>query len=139
MTSLWTADSFRKMCDARKDTYYRFLNQERFNPTTTFYYAWPSLRPSFFDATDKQGDSCTESIAPFPALYPRRKFSRAVQRFIHVESSQGQNYLQENPKLRERNGWSFFPNLIFKCQRKKWASMHVNMWWFHPANFLTSY
>ena len=31
MTSLWTADSFRKMCDARKDTYYRFLNQEHFN------------------------------------------------------------------------------------------------------------
>ena len=28
MTSLWTADSFRKMCDARKDTYYRFLNQQ---------------------------------------------------------------------------------------------------------------
>ena len=31
MTSLWTADSFHKMCDAHKDTYYRFLNQERFN------------------------------------------------------------------------------------------------------------
>jgi len=39
--------------------------------------------------------------------------SHHFQRFIHVESPQGQNYLQENPKLRERNGWSFFFPILF--------------------------
>lgn len=31
MTSFWTDDFFHKICDAHKDTYYRFLNNERFN------------------------------------------------------------------------------------------------------------
>jgi len=45
--------------------------------------------------------------------------SHHFQRFIHVESSQGQNYLQENPKLRGRNGRSFFPPILFSNAREK--------------------
>jgi hypothetical protein len=50
-----------------------------------------------------------------PVLNPSHHF----QRFIHVESPQGQNHLQENPKLRERNGWSFFSPILFSNAREK--------------------
>jgi len=50
-----------------------------------------------------------------PVLNPPHQF----QRLIHIESPQGQNHLQENPKLRERNGRSFFPPILFSNAREK--------------------
>jgi hypothetical protein len=50
-----------------------------------------------------------------PILNPSHQF----QSFVHVESPQGQNHLQKNPKLRERNGRCFFSPILFSNAREK--------------------
>ncbi len=76
------------------------------NPTTTFCSAGHLFDLPF---------SMRLISKVIPVLNPSHHF----QRFIHVESPQGQNHLQENPKLRERNGWHFFPPILFSNAREK--------------------
>jgi hypothetical protein len=70
--------------------------------------------------------------APFPVreigtamalLHPGHQ----SQDIIRLQGFQGQHHFQQPPDLRDRKRWGFFPNRIWRCQRKKWAHIHVSM------------